>query len=248
MKKVIAVIPARLASTRLPEKPLVLIAGKPMVQWVYEAASKARSVDEVWVATDHPRVEEAVKAFGGQVLMTSPELASGTDRVAAVAEKVAGDIFVNVQGDEPLMDPQAIDIAVELVKSGRFPMGTVMTPFKTEEALTNPHAVKVFADRLGRAIYFSRLSIPYGRGPIPSKVGESIPQQHVGLYVYDRATLVRIRSLPVSPVEIAEGLEQLRALMDGIAIGIQTVQLPAMEVNTPEDLERVRAYLEQKRS
>ncbi len=244
--KTVAVVPARLASGRLPGKVLLEIQGKPMIQWVYEAAKKARLVDEVIVAVDDPKVERAVHAFGGRAVMTDPALPSGTDRVAAIAEQISGDIFVNVQGDEPLMLPEAIDAGVELVRSGRFPMGTVMTPLKTMEAFRNPNVVKVFPDRLGRAVYFSRHPIPYSRVAEPASLGDAICQQHVGLYIYTRETLARIRALPVSLVELAEGLEQLRAVIDGIPIGIASVQLPAMEVNTPEDLERVRVYFERK--
>lgn len=239
--QVIAVIPARYASTRLPAKPLADIYGKPMIQWVYERAMKAKGIDQVWVATDDERVAEAVRRFDGRVMMTSPELASGTDRVAAVADQVRGDIFVNVQGDEPLMDSRAIEGAVELVRSGRFKMGTAMTPLRNEEELNEPSVVKVIADRTGRAIYFSRHPIPYSRGPRPAS--GFVSKKHVGLYVYDRETLMRFRSLPVSPLEQAEVLEQLRALADGIAIGIVEVDFDPIGVDTPADLEKAREMI-----
>jgi 3-deoxy-manno-octulosonate cytidylyltransferase (CMP-KDO synthetase) len=242
-QKVIAVIPARYASTRLPAKILADIHGKPMVQWVYERAKLAKGVDEVYVATDDDRILKAVQAFGGQAILTSKDLPSGTDRVAAVADQVEGDVFVNVQGDEPLMDPGAIEAAVEIVTSGRFPMSTVMSPLKTEAELLDPSVVKVIADRLGRAIYFSRHPIPYSRGAKPAAEEELVCRRHVGLYVYDRATLMRFRSLPPSALEKAEVLEQLRALADGIAIGIAEVDFLAIGVDTPEDLERVRQIL-----
>jgi 3-deoxy-manno-octulosonate cytidylyltransferase (CMP-KDO synthetase) len=240
---VIAVIPARYASTRLPAKILADIHGKPMIQWVYERTKKARGVDEVYVATDDERIKAAVEKFGGKAIMTSTELQSGTDRVAAVADQVDGDIFVNVQGDEPMMDPRAIEEAVELVRSGRFPMSTVMTPLRAEAELNEPSVVKVIADRLGRAIYFSRHPIPYSRGPKPEAGSPFVSKRHVGLYVYDRTTLMRFRSLPVSALEKAEVLEQLRALADGIAIGITEVDFLSIGVDTPEDLERVRQAL-----
>jgi 3-deoxy-manno-octulosonate cytidylyltransferase (CMP-KDO synthetase) len=240
---VIAVIPARYASTRLPAKILADIHGKPMVQWVYERTKQAKGVDEVYVATDDERIAQAVKGFGGKAVMTSTDLQSGTDRVAAVADQVAGDIFVNVQGDEPLMDPRAIEEAVELVRSGRFSMSTVMSPLKTEAELNDPSVVKVIADRLGRAIYFSRHPIPYSRGPKPVAGEQFVCKRHVGLYVYDRATLMRFRGLPPSPLEKAEVLEQLRALADGIPIGITEVDFLSIGVDTPEDLERVRQAL-----
>lgn len=243
-KKIIAVIPARYASTRLPAKPLADIHGKPMIQWVYEKASKARGIDQVWVATDDERVANAVRKFNGRVLMTSTTLASGTDRVAAVADEIEGDIFVNVQGDEPLMDPHAIEAAVELVRSGRFKMSTAMTPLANESELNESSVVKVVADRNGRAIYFSRHPIPYSRGARPES--GFVSRKHVGLYVYDRETLMRFRSLPVSPLEQAEVLEQLRALADGIAIGIVEVDFSPIGVDTPEDLEKVRQILKGK--
>lgn len=240
---VVAVIPARYASTRLPAKILADIHGKPMIQWVFERTRAARGVDRVYVATDDSRIAEAVRRFGGNVVMTSTEIQSGTDRVAAVADQVDGDIFVNVQGDEPLMDPRAIESAVDLVKSGRFTMSTVMSPLRTETELNDPSVVKVIADRLGRAIYFSRHPIPYSRGARPVSEESFVCRRHVGLYVYDRATLMRFRNLPVSALEKAEVLEQLRAMADGIPIGITEIDFTAIGVDTPEDLERVRQAL-----
>jgi 3-deoxy-manno-octulosonate cytidylyltransferase (CMP-KDO synthetase) len=241
--KVIAVIPSRYASTRLPEKPLADIHGKPMVQWVYERAAQARGVDAVYVATDDERIASAVKKFGGNVVMTSPEINSGTDRVAAVADQVTGDVFINVQGDEPLMDPKAIEAGVELVTSGRFPMATVMTPLTTREELNEPSVVKVIADQTGRSIYFSRHPIPYSRGEVPRDGEQFACMRHVGLYIYTRETLMRFRSLPPTALEKAEVLEQLRALDAGIPIGITEVNFLSIGVDTPADLERVRAIL-----
>jgi 3-deoxy-manno-octulosonate cytidylyltransferase (CMP-KDO synthetase) len=240
---VIAVIPARYASTRLPGKPLADIHGKPMVQWVYERTQNARGIDRVVVATDDARVEQAVKAFGGQVVMTSPDLQSGTDRIAAVADQMPARIYVNVQGDEPMIEPQTIERTLELVSSGRFPLGTAMTRLKDERELQDASVVKVIADRNSRAIYFSRLPIPYTRGPKPSDPAEYVCMRHVGLYVYDHATLMRFRSLPPAALEKAEMLEQLRALADGIPIGITEVNFTSIGVDTPEDLEKVRRLL-----
>ena len=214
-----------------------------MVQWVYERARAARSVDEVCVATDDERVASVVRAFGGDAVMTSPELKSGTDRVAEVADRRPGDIFVNVQGDEPMLDPRAIEEAVELVRGGKFGMATVMTPLRGEGELTDPSVVKVVSDRAGRAIYFSRLPIPYSRGPRPSQPHAFACRRHVGLYVYDKMTLLRFRALPPSVLEQAEVLEQLRALEDGIAIGVAELEFESVGVDTPEDLERVRKLI-----
>lgn len=239
----IAVIPARYASTRFPGKPLADIHGKPMIQWVYERAKQARGLDRVIVATDDPRIEQAVKKFGGEVVMTSPELPSGTDRLAAVAEQVNAAHYVNIQGDEPMIDPRAIEAALQLVTSRRFGMGTAMTRLKSAQELDDPSVVKVIADRESRAIYFSRLPIPYTRGPRPAQASEFICQRHVGLYAFDHATLMRFRALAPAALEQAELLEQLRALQDGIPIGIAQVDFTSIGVDTPGDLEKVRRLL-----
>lgn len=239
----VAVIPARYASTRFPGKPLADIHGKPMIQWVYERARQARGIDQVIVATDDARIEKAVHAFGGEVRMTSPDLVSGTDRVAAVADQVQARIYVNVQGDEPMIDPGAIERSLELVSSGRFGLATAMTRLKSDAELQDPNVVKVIADRNDRAIYFSRFPIPYSRGAKPTQMIESVAMRHVGIYVYDHKTLMRFRALPPAPLEQAEMLEQLRALFDGIAIGIAEVSFTSIGVDTPDDLEKVRRLL-----
>lgn len=247
--RVVAVIPARYASTRLPAKPLADINGKPMIQWVYERVKKCRTVDQVIVATDDTRIVEKVKSFGGECLMTSPECQSGTDRVAEVARMVEGDIFVNVQGDEPLMSAQAIELAVKLVTSGRFKMSTVATPIQGPEDLSEVSVVKVLVDESGRAIYFSRLPIPYTRVAPPShkhsegRVSPYLCKRHVGLYVYDRDTLMKFAAWPATDLEKAESLEQLRALHHGLAIGVADSDFLSIGVDTPEDLEKVRKLL-----
>lgn len=254
--QVVVVIPARYGSTRLPAKPLADIHGKPMIQWVYERTRQARGVTSVYVATDDERIADAVKKFGGNAVMTSPEIKSGTDRVWAVAQEVTPQgsdaIFVNVQGDEPLITPEAVEAGVELVASGRFPMGTVMVPLRDpphgEEELKSLDVVKVIADHAGRSIYFSRYPIPYSRGAHPS-AGQPpqgqpwICRRHVGLYVYTRETLRRFSELPQSALELAESLEQLRALDAGIPIGIAEVDFTSIGVDTPGDLEQVRKIL-----
>lgn len=241
------VIPARYASSRLPGKPLADIHGKPMIQWVYERAKKSRFATRVVVATDDERIVRAVQAFGGEVVMTSPEINSGTDRVAAVSDQIHADIYVNIQGDEPLMETAAIDAAVELVASGRFSMGTVMSPLKDPADLSNPAVVKVVADKTDRALYFSRHPIPYSRGPVPPAGGSFACRRHVGLYTYTKETLHRIRVLPQSEIEKGELLEQLRAMEDGIAIGIAEVDFLSIGVDTPEELEKVRSILKASR-
>jgi 3-deoxy-manno-octulosonate cytidylyltransferase (CMP-KDO synthetase) len=240
---VIAVIPARYGSTRLAAKPLADIHGKPMIQWVYERTRQARGVDQVVVATDDSRIADVVRRFDGQVVMTSPDIQSGTDRVAAVADAHPADIYINVQGDSPMIDPRAIEAGLALVSSGRFRFATVMAPFHDASDLDNPAAVKVIADTEGRAIYFSRHPIPYSRGPRPP-AGEPLAcRKHIGLYIYDRETLFRFRALPPSALEKAEVLEQLRALANGIPIGIVEHDFESVEVDTPEDLEKVRKLL-----
>ena len=241
--QVILVIPARYGSTRLQAKPLADILGKPMIQWVYERSKRARGVARVVVATDDERIERPVRAFGGEVVMTSREIQSGTDRVAAVARELPGDIYVNVQGDEPLIEPSAIEAGIELVASGRFPIGTVMTPLRSKEELFDPSVVKVIADKTDRAVYFSRHPIPYSRGEVPAQ-GPFASYRHVGLYVYTREALLQFTSLPPSALEKAEVLEQLRAMDQGIPIGIREVDFTSIGVDTPEDLEKVRRVLE----
>jgi 3-deoxy-manno-octulosonate cytidylyltransferase (CMP-KDO synthetase) len=214
-----------------------------MVQWVYEAAKKARGIDEVFVATDDERIVRVVEGFGGRAVFTKPEIPSGTDRVAAVADLHPADVYINIQGDEPLMAPEAIEKAAELITSGRFEMGTVMTPIKDPTDLDNRAVVKVIADRTGRALYFSRWPIPYSRGERPQKVSDLVCRRHVGLYSYTRDVLFRIRSLSPSALEKAEVLEQLRAMGDGIEIGIEEVDFISIGVDTPEELEKARLAL-----
>ncbi|MBC7387493.1 MAG: 3-deoxy-manno-octulosonate cytidylyltransferase [Cryobacterium sp.] len=241
--KVLAVIPARYAATRLPGKPLADIHGKPMIQWVYERAKASTALDRVIVATDDERIANAVRGFGGEVMMTAADIPSGTDRVAAVAEKFEADVYVNIQGDEPLMDPLAIAEVVRLVTSGRFKMATMMTPIRDASDLTNPAVVKVVSDSKDRSIYFSRHPIPYSRSPAPQSGEPFACRRHVGIYAYTRECLFRIRSLSASPLEKAEVLEQLRALEDGIAIGIKEINFLSIGVDTPDELEKVRAIL-----
>jgi 3-deoxy-manno-octulosonate cytidylyltransferase (CMP-KDO synthetase) len=243
MSSAIVVIPARYASTRLPAKPLADIRGKPMIQWVYERSRRSKGVDRVVVATDDERIVQAVESFGGEALMTSSEIQSGTDRVAAVADVLPADIYVNVQGDEPLIDPLAIEKAIQILKNSEYSMSTIMTPLRTLEELRDPSVVKVLADRNGRAIYFSRHPIPYSRGPIPETGDAFGCWRHVGLYGYRRETLMQFRGLPPSSLEKGEILEQLRALDHGIPIGIAEVCFTSIGVDTPEDLEKVRQYL-----
>lgn len=247
MMTVVAVIPARYGSTRLPAKPLADIGGKPMIQWVYEGAMKASLVSRVVVATDDERVERAVKAFGGEVVMTSADIQSGTDRMAAVARLIPGEVFVNVQGDEPLIaldaEGRAIDTAIRPVLEGRYELTSLRVPVKEARDLLNKNVVKVIVDDQDRALYFSRYPIPYSRVEPETAAAPFLCSQHVGIYVYRRETLLKVSGLPVTELERAESLEQLRAMKAGIAIGVFAADFESVGVDTAEDLEKVRKIL-----
>jgi 3-deoxy-manno-octulosonate cytidylyltransferase (CMP-KDO synthetase) len=245
-------IPARYGSTRLEGKALVDIAGKPMIQHVYEQACRATRLDEVIIATDDERIAAAVRAFGGRYEMTSDTHRSGTDRLAEVAGRVDCDLIVNIQGDEPMIEPAAIDAAAEPFFSGeaeRF--GTIATPITDIREHLEPSTVKVVVDRTGHALYFSRAPLPYFRldasgddwpADKPRQHPESgvWPLKHIGLYVYTRETLLWYAALDPTPLEQTEKLEQLRALENGCPIRVVQVDYSPIGVDTPEDLERVR--------
>jgi 3-deoxy-manno-octulosonate cytidylyltransferase (CMP-KDO synthetase) len=246
----LAVIPARFASTRLPGKVLADIHGKPMVQHVYERARRARRVERVVVATDDERVAAAVRGFGGEAVLTSPDHATGTDRMAEVAWEEAAGVIVNVQGDEPLIDPAAIDLAVAgLDGDPGLALATLCIPLLDVAEMLSPSVVKVVSDARGDALYFSRSPIPYvrvaGGGPAEAAaeaVRRGLARRHLGLYAFRREALLRFASLPPVPHEEAEGLEQLRALHHGLRIRVVEFAGEAgPAVDTPEDLERVRA-------
>lgn len=238
--KVICVIPARFASTRLPGKPLVEIAGKPMIQHVYERAAEAKLISDLWVATDDQRVFDAVQGFGGQVIMTSCDHCTGTDRLAEVAAlHQDADIIVNVQGDEPLIVPETIDLVVEPFLQQPELMMTTLKTSLGEEEYHNPAVVKVVTDRQGFALYFSRSLIPY-----PRDAGKGFAiYKHIGLYAYRRDFLLQFAAMEQTPLERAESLEQLRVLENGFRIKVLETNYPCIGVDTPEDLERVRKLL-----
>lgn len=247
---VVAIIPARYGSTRLPGKPLAVIGGKPMIQHVYESASKARGLDRVLVATDDHRVEQIVKGFGGEVMMTSKEHASGTDRLAEVARKIKGDLVVNVQGDLPFIHPETITRALRPMKRDRtILMATVCTPIYDENEWRNSNIVKVIMDRKGFALYFSRAPIPYFRNKnlgLNGSAGFSqrlVGHRHVGLYVYRREFLMKFARLRPTVLEQIESLEQLRALAYGYKIYVAQVEETSVEVDTAADLHRAEQYL-----
>ncbi len=238
----VCIIPARYASTRLPGKPLVDIGGQPMIEWVYRRAQRTASVDEVLVATDDARVFDAVKRFGGHAVMTSESCRSGSDRVAEALGDRRANLVVNLQGDEPLIEPAAIGQLIEVFKhEPEIQMATLMRRMKPEEDASNPNLVKVVTDARGYALYFSRNPIPFHRDqdrPRPNYF------HHYGLYAFRPDALRRFVSLPPSPLETAEQLEQLRALSAGIPIRVLETAFTTIGVDTPEDLERVRRIVE----
>jgi 3-deoxy-manno-octulosonate cytidylyltransferase (CMP-KDO synthetase) len=236
-RKILGVIPARLASSRFPGKVLASLASKPMLQHVWERASQARYLTTVLVATDDEQVYEVARKFGARVRMTRSDHASGTDRAAEIASAENCDIVVNIQGDEPLIDPDAIDAAIlPMVHDSEIRMATLKKRIAEASEITNPNVVKVITDLNGDAIYFSRLPIPHHRDATSSPAPY---YKHIGLYLYQRDFLLAYPTLPVGPLEQAERLEQLRALENGLKIRVVETDYESLGVDTPEDLERV---------
>jgi 3-deoxy-manno-octulosonate cytidylyltransferase (CMP-KDO synthetase) len=243
---VVAVIPSRYGSTRLPGKPLVSLGGKPMVQRVYERAKLAAQVDRVVVATDDQRVMDAVKAFGGEVRMTRTEHRTGTERIAEVAAHEKGDVFVNVQGDEPLIDPVAIDTAVQaLLEEPPAQVATVATPIRQAADIMDPNVVKAVLDFDENALYFSRAPVPWVRDT-QQKVHVHY-WKHLGLYVFQRDALLEYPTLPQGELERVEQLEQLRWLENGWKIRVAEVEHDAVSVDVPADVERVEKLLQEEK-
>ena len=244
---VLAVIPARYHSTRFPGKALADLAGRPMIEHVYRLASSAALVHGTIVATDDDRIARAVRGFGGAVLMTRPDHVSGTDRIAEAVATLRCRLVVNVQGDEPLLDPSSIDAAVRpLLDDPSLEMSTLCRPFTDVHEFTSPHIVKVVTDLRGRALYFSRSPIPgHRQGPAAAFefLTSASSAAHVGLYVYRRDVLLKLAALPPAPLEEVEKLEQLRALAYGIGIRVVATRHASASVDTPEDMERVRQWL-----
>lgn len=237
--RTIGIIPARYDSTRFPGKPLVMIAGKPLIRRVYEGASQARSLDALIVATDDPRIHDAVTGFGGRAEMTRNDHLTGTDRLAEVAGRNDADLYVNIQGDEPLIDAGLIDRAVHTFgEIGGFQFGSAMTAIKDIEDVENPNVVKVVVDSRKRALYFSRYPIPFRRGETPLPC-----YQHIGFYVYARNFLLSFPKMPKTPLEQAECLEQLRALENGVRIHMIETEYTGIGVDAPEDVERIERIL-----
>ncbi|MDR3197679.1 MAG: 3-deoxy-manno-octulosonate cytidylyltransferase [Planctomycetaceae bacterium] len=241
--KSVVIIPARYASTRLPRKLLLDETGKPLIQYTYEAALRAKFPESVSVACDHQEIFTAVKKFGGTVFMTDPNAKSGTDRVAEVAAKMDDiDIVVNVQGDEPEIAGESIDLVIRmLTEHSHAVMATLATPIRNRQQLEDPACVKVVFDQTGRALYFSRSVIPYPRNGITTELFQSDPPlfyQHVGMYAYRRDFLLSLSRLPQSDPEKTESLEQLRVLHHGFGIMVGVVDEPTFGIDTPEDYRR----------
>lgn len=241
--RTIAIIPARFASQRLPGKPLADICGKPMIQHVVERTRQARLIDEVVVATDDERIMNAVHSFGGRAVMTPPELPSGSDRIAYVARSMPEvEIVVNVQGDEPVIEPAMIDEAVApLLADRQILVGTLVRKIETPDELLSVSTVKAVLDRDGYCLYFSRSTIPFLRDvPLPDWLGRQVHYKHIGLYVFRKEFLLRYTEMPATPLETLEKLEQLRILEHGYRIKAVVTRYNSVPVDTAEDLERVR--------
>ena len=235
-RKILGVIPARFASTRFPGKVLAHIAGKTMLQHVYERASLSTYLTSTLIATDDDRVYSVARSFGARVRMTRSDHLSGTDRAAEVASAENAEIIVNIQGDEPLIDPAAIDAAIlPMVHEPELAMATLKKRIEDPREITDPNVVKVVTNNSGDAIYFSRCPIPFER----EQSGSTPYFKHIGLYVYQRDFLLAYSALPVGPLETAERLEQLRALENGHRIRVVETEYESLGVDTPEDLQRV---------
>ncbi len=245
--KFIVVIPARYASQRFPGKPLAMLGGKPVIQRVYEQAIKA--IPDVYVATDDKRIAEAVSSFGGNVVMTSPNHKSGTDRIEEAIQKIGGnyDVVINIQGDEPFVASSQIETLCSCFEDEGTQIATLGKPFLADQdinALDSPNSPKIVTDLNGYALYFSRSVIPYQRNVEHSHWLETCTYyKHLGLYAYRRNVLEKITKLPQSPLEIAESLEQLRWLQNGYKIKVGTTNIETVGIDTPEDLNRAEAFL-----
>lgn len=246
----IGIIPARYASTRFPGKPLVMLGDKPIIQHVYEQASKVLS--DVYVATDDERIYDAVTKFGGKVVMTSSEHRNGTERIEEAIKKIGGnfDVVINIQGDEPFIQPGQIETVCRCFDDESTQIATLGKPFTEKqgiEALGNPNSPKIVVDNNSYAMYFSRSIIPYIRGMEKDKwLGQYPFLKHIGLYAYKTSVLNEITKLPQSPLEIAESLEQLRWLQNGYRIKVGLTDVETIGIDTPEDLDKAKRFLEQR--
>ena len=245
--KIVGIIPARFASTRFPGKPLADIGGKPMIQRVYEQAKSV--LPDVWVATDDDRIFKAVEKFGGNAVMTREDHKSGTDRIQEAAEKIGGDfdVIINIQGDEPFVQPSQIETLMHLFDDSQTQIGTLGKPFDVSngmENVDNPNSPKIVTDLRGFALYFSRSVIPYVRGKEHDVWHENFPYlKHLGVYAYKKDVLKEVTSLPQSSLEMAESLEQLRWLENGYRIRVGKTDVETVGIDTPEDLQKAEEFL-----
>lgn len=242
--KFIAVIPARYSSSRFPGKPLAVLAGKPVIQRVYEQVTKVLS--EAWVATDDERIYNTVLDFGGKAVMTRQDHKSGTDRIEEAVEKIKtdADVIVNIQGDEPFIQPSQIDTVCKQFDNASTQIATIGKPFTSMEAVENPNSPKIVTDVNGFALYFSRSVIPYVRGVEEKEWLSHFPfLKHLGIYAYRREVLREITRLPQSPLEKAESLEQLRWLQNGYRIRVGITNVETVGIDTPDDLRRAEEFL-----
>ena len=242
--KFMAIIPARYASTRFPGKPLAILGGKTVIQRVYEQVFSV--LDEVYVATDDERIFQAVEGFGGRAVMTRADHKSGTDRIEEAAEKIgsAADVIINVQGDEPFIQPSQIETLMHLFDAPETQIGTLGKPFESLEAVDNPNSPKIVTDTRGFALYFSRSVIPFIRGVDRQDWFGRYPfLKHLGIYAYRREVLRQVTALPQSSLEQAESLEQLRWLQNGYRIRVGLTDVETVGIDTPEDLSRAEAFL-----
>jgi 3-deoxy-manno-octulosonate cytidylyltransferase (CMP-KDO synthetase) len=235
--KIIGVIPARYGSTRFPGKALADVGGKPMIQHVWESSSKSKLINELYIATDDKRIFDAVGRFWGKAVMTSPKHKSGSDRIGEVVKKIKCDIIVNIQGDEPFINPANIDKAIKpLMQDNKIMVSTLCTKIKNKDEINNPNVVKVITDKNGFALYFSRHTIPFNR----DDAKDVTYYKHIGLYVYKKDYLMKFIRLKPSKLELAEKLEQLRILENGEKIKVVVTNIDSVTVDTKEDLKKLK--------
>lgn len=246
--KVIAIIPARYASTRFPGKPLATLAGKPVIQHVYEQVKKV--LPEAWVATDDDRIFNAVKLFGGKAVMTRADHKSGTDRIEEAAEKIGtdADVIINIQGDEPFIQPSQIETICRQFDDASTQIATLGKPFTSMEAVENTNSPKIVIDNNGFALYFSRSVIPFVRGIDQTQWLDHYPYiKHLGIYAYRRKVLQEITKLPQSSLEKSESLEQLRWLQNGYRIRVGITNVETVGIDTPDDLKRAEDFIKNRK-
>lgn len=230
------VIPARYESSRFPGKPLALLSGKPLIQHVYEQATHVPNVDQILVATDDSRIQQTVEQFGGVAQMVTAPCRTGTDRVAEVSRSLSSEIILNLQADEILLNPEMLTELIDPFLANPVPMGTLRRKIKVQDEFFQPSVVKVVTDEEGRALYFSRASIPHTRDRAVQGTAIPFASIHLGVYIFQRAALLRFAELPTGKLEDAEKLEQLRALEFGIPIKVWETTQPSLRIDTPEDL------------